>query len=56
VTEQPLLDFPSGYVQRAIAKFPRQGEKLPWKLYQNYALDVYLIRYARLDDPALELT
>jgi cation diffusion facilitator CzcD-associated flavoprotein CzcO len=56
VAEIPLLDFTSGYVQRAIAKFPRQGEKLPWKLYQNYALDVYLIRYARLDDPALELT
>jgi cation diffusion facilitator CzcD-associated flavoprotein CzcO len=56
VAEIPLLDFTSGYVQRAIAKFPRQGEKLPWKLYQNYALDVYLIRYARLDDPALDLT
>jgi monooxygenase len=56
VKELPILDFTSGYVQRGIGKFPRQGHKVPWRLYQNYALDLYLINYARLDDPALELT
>ena len=33
-------DFTSGYVQRSIAKMPKQGSKRPWRLYQNYALDI----------------
>src|SRR5207237_5440602 len=33
VTEEPWIDFTSGYVQRAIAKMPKQGSKRPWKLY-----------------------
>ena len=45
----PLLDFSSGYVQRAIAAMPRQGDHAPWKLYQNYLLDLLLFRHGRLD-------
>ena len=33
VTELPSLDFSSGYVQRSIAKLPKQGSKRPWRLY-----------------------
>ena len=40
ITEVPWLDFSSGYVQRAVAKMPKQGSKRPWRLYQNYALDI----------------
>ena len=40
ITELPSLDFSSGYVQRSIAKMPKQGSKRPWRLYQNYALDI----------------
>ena len=54
VTEEPMLSFTSGYVQRAIANFPRQGSKAPWKLRQNYALDLLDLRFSRLDDGALE--
>ena len=36
----PWLDFTSGYVQRAMEKFPKQGTKAPWKVHQNYALDL----------------
>ena len=32
VTEQPIIDFSSGYVQRSIDKFPKQGSKAPWRL------------------------
>ncbi|MDB5493990.1 MAG: FAD-containing monooxygenase EthA [Phenylobacterium sp.] len=53
---QPWLDFSSGYVQRAMAKFPKQGSKAPWKLHQNYALDLMNLRYARLDDGVLEFS
>jgi cation diffusion facilitator CzcD-associated flavoprotein CzcO len=50
VTELPSLDFSSGYVQRSIAKMPKQGSKRPWRLYQNYALDIVTLRYGRIDD------
>jgi cation diffusion facilitator CzcD-associated flavoprotein CzcO len=50
VTELPSLDFSSGYVQRSIAKLPKQGSKRPWRLYQNYALDIVALRYGKVDD------
>jgi monooxygenase len=56
VTFEPWLDFSSGYVQRAMAKFPKQGNKVPWRLNQNYALDLMSLRYARLDDGVLRFT
>ena len=54
VDEQPLLELASGYVQRARDQFPRQGSALPWRLYQNYVLDRALLRYAPIDDDALQ--
>ena len=53
VTEEPLLDFQSGYVQRAIDQFPRQGSKAPWKLRQNYLLDLVKLRLGRVDDAGM---
>jgi monooxygenase len=50
VTEQPFIDFTSGYVLRSIDQFPKQGSKLPWRLHQNYARDIMLLRYGPLDD------
>ena len=50
VSELPSLDFSSGYVQRSIAKMPKQGSKRPWRLYQNYALDIVTLRYGKIDD------
>ena len=52
----PWLDFSSGYVQRAIGKFPKQGSKAPWKLHQNYALDLMTLRYSGLEDGVLEFS
>jgi hypothetical protein len=49
IEEVPFLDFTSGYVQRAIAKFPRQGNRKPWRLNQNYALDVMALRFGSVD-------
>ena len=53
VEEAPLMDFTSGYVQRSIAEFPRQGSAAPWKLYQNYALDRVTLRHSPLDDGSM---
>ncbi|MFC7277085.1 flavin-containing monooxygenase [Paractinoplanes rhizophilus] len=36
---RPLLDLSSGYVRRALDKFPRQGAKDPWLVRQNYLSD-----------------
>jgi monooxygenase len=54
VTEEPLIDFSSGYVLRAIDTFPRQGSKAPWRLHQNYARDLLLLRYGAVEDDAIE--
>ena len=53
VKELPLLDFTSGYVQRSIDSFPKQGSKTPWKLYQNYLLDYASLKFGAIDDGAL---
>ncbi len=39
LTRRPLLDLASGYIQRAIDTFPRQGDRGPWRVRQNYVLD-----------------
>jgi len=50
---EPFIDFSSGYVQRAISKFPKQGSRAPWRLYQNYALDIVSLRRSPLQDEAM---
>jgi monooxygenase len=56
VTERPFLDFSSGYVQRALPHFPKQGSKRPWRLYQNYVLDILMMRHGEIDDGTMEFT
>jgi cation diffusion facilitator CzcD-associated flavoprotein CzcO len=51
--EEPFVDFSSGYVTRALAELPKQGSKFPWRLYQNYALDVAMFRLGKIDDGSL---
>ena len=52
--DRPLIDFNSGYVLRSIAELPKQGSKMPWKLHQNYILDIFNFRHSSLKDEALE--
>ncbi|MBA3455367.1 MAG: NAD(P)/FAD-dependent oxidoreductase [Deltaproteobacteria bacterium] len=54
VKQAPLLDFTSGFVQRSIDRFPRQGTTVPWKLYQNYPLDLAMLRYANVEDATMQ--
>jgi cation diffusion facilitator CzcD-associated flavoprotein CzcO len=56
VLPEPLLDFSSGYIQRTIDQLPRQGSKKPWRLYQNYLLDLVYLRFGAVNDRALEFT
>jgi cation diffusion facilitator CzcD-associated flavoprotein CzcO len=50
ITEEPAVNFTSGYVQRALASLPSQGSKKPWKLYQNYVLDFFAMRFGGVND------
>jgi monooxygenase len=54
VTEEPVLNFTSGYVQRALDTLPKQGSKRPWKMYQNYILDMLTMRFGAIDDGTIE--
>ncbi|QIG81890.1 NAD(P)/FAD-dependent oxidoreductase [Sphingosinithalassobacter tenebrarum] len=49
VGEEPLLDFSSGYIQRGLSQFPRQGDREPWRVNQSYLRDVIGLRYGGID-------
>ncbi|MDX6658352.1 MAG: monooxygenase [Solirubrobacteraceae bacterium] len=53
---QPFIDLTAGYVQRSIDQFPKQGLKAPWRLYQNYARDILMLRFGALADDAMEFS
>jgi hypothetical protein len=44
-----LLPLSSGYIQRAQGQFPRQGDRGPWRVRQNYLLDAVLTLRRDLD-------
>jgi monooxygenase len=53
VEEQPIMDFNSGYVLRALDQLPKQGSREPWRLRQNYIVDLRNIKRAPIDDGVL---
>ncbi|HTB50435.1 MAG TPA: NAD(P)/FAD-dependent oxidoreductase [Solirubrobacteraceae bacterium] len=56
VSERPFIDFSSGYVLRSIDQFPKQGSKAPWKLHQNYPLDIVNLRFGSVADGVMEFS
>jgi monooxygenase len=54
VAELPALDFTSGYVRRALDRLPKQGATKPWRLNQNYILDLLDLRIGRIEDGTME--
>jgi cation diffusion facilitator CzcD-associated flavoprotein CzcO len=54
IEEEPVIDFNSGYVLRALDSLPRQGTKTPWRLHQNYVKDLRMMRYGRVEDGTME--
>lgn len=56
VSELPFMDFAPGYFLRAIDQLPKSGSRAPWRLKQNYFLDLRLIRQGKVDDEALHFT
>lgn len=56
VQATPFLGLASGYIQRAKDVLPKQGDRSPWKLYQNYALDLSMLRFGGLEDGYMEFS
>ncbi|MDN3918959.1 flavin-containing monooxygenase [Roseateles violae] len=56
VASEPFLSFSSGYVQRALAALPKQGNRRPWQVHQNYFADLRAIRWGRIADGVLQLS
>ncbi|HRV59887.1 MAG TPA: FAD-containing monooxygenase EthA, partial [Solirubrobacterales bacterium] len=50
----PLLDFPAGYVLRALDELPRQGTKEPWYLAQSYYKDSRFLRHGDVADEYMD--
>jgi cation diffusion facilitator CzcD-associated flavoprotein CzcO len=50
---RPLLDFTSSYVRRAAHLLPSQGAKAPWRVHQNYLLDLAAMRLRPVADEAM---
>jgi cation diffusion facilitator CzcD-associated flavoprotein CzcO len=46
----------SSYVHRADTVLPRQGTRAPWRVLNNYIVDVPMLRYGRIDDGHLHFT
>ena len=56
VTPEPLLNLASGYIRRSVHLMPKQGSKAPWRLRQNYAVDIANLRRGALEDGALRFS
>jgi cation diffusion facilitator CzcD-associated flavoprotein CzcO len=51
-----VVDFSSGYMQRSIDTWPKQGAAAPWRAYQSYFADLASLRFGAIEDGVLELT
>jgi len=54
VAREPLLGLTSGYVERAAGLLPQRGP-LPWRVHENYFLDLIALLTGRIDDGTLRL-
>jgi monooxygenase len=56
VTIEPLIGLNSNYILRSLEHLPKQGSKEPWKLRQNYAIDLRALRHGPVVDGAMEFS
>lgn len=54
VVPVPLLDFSSGYIRRADGVLPKQGQKTPWRVHQNYVKDLAAFTFGSISDGTME--
>jgi hypothetical protein len=49
-------NFTSGYMQRALESWPKQGSKPPWRVHQNYIRDIISLKWTSVADGVLEFS
>jgi cation diffusion facilitator CzcD-associated flavoprotein CzcO len=49
-------NFTSGYMQRALDSWPKQGSKPPWRVHQNYIRDLISLKWTSVADGVLEFS
>lgn len=52
--EVPFLDFSSGYVQRALEHLPKQGDRAPWLVHQDYLADRKVLLREPVEDGVIQ--
>lgn len=50
VGTRKMIDFSSGYIQRAKDLMPKSGNRAPWMLHQNFFKDARVLRHGPLTD------
>ncbi len=53
LTEDNVFDFSSGYIQRGLSIMPKNADKMPWRLNQDYLADRTDMRTGTIDDGIL---
>ena len=56
LAREPLLNLTSGYVRRSVQDFPSQGSRRPWRVHQNYALDMLDFKLGGVDDGVMRFS
>ena len=51
-----VQNFNPGYINRALASWPKQGANKPWRVNQNYFKDTVALKWSRIDDGGLEFS
>jgi len=55
VEPELMVDLDAGYIQRARGVMPQQGSEAPWRVHQNYILDLAATRLSRIEDGTMRL-
>jgi monooxygenase len=50
----PIVNFTSGYFQRALDRLPKQGSRPPWRFNQSYLQDRKVLLREPIDDGVLQ--
>ena len=48
-----IVGFAPGYIARAMHRFPKQGDRDPWRNTQNYLQDRKMVRRGVVEDGVL---
>ncbi|MCR9162639.1 MAG: flavin-containing monooxygenase [Nannocystaceae bacterium] len=54
VVEEPFIPLQAGYIDRAASLLPKAGNKVPWKLKQNYFFDLLMLKAGKVDDGVMQ--